>query len=276
MSSHSKTYQEHLREASYCGLQWRILFLKNPDLEHVTESLTKFRIVRAKCHSKACPSCARDNFNKIRRRLTDVSRFQQWRFFTLTQKISDDTSIARLQKLEKDFSELRKKLKRKYPSFQYIAVKELSPNGMWHYHGLWNVFIDIRQLSAYWEQISGSYRCHLEKVRTPRGAINYIFKYCFKSVHNPTERELLFEADKKKFTSSRGLLTKSSLENPYTAQTDLTYSVEELKTELHNICSNSDVTVDDFSSRDYPYFADLIYNILYDVRIRSPQEELAF
>jgi len=168
-----------------------------------------------------------------------------------------------LQNLEKNFRELRKKLKRKYPNFQYFAVKELSPDGNWHYHGLWNIYIEFAEIVRLWKEISGAHRVWLSKVRKPRSAINYIFKYCFKSVSNRRELELLYENDKRKFSSSKGLLSRHHNKNPYTSEYGTTYSVDELKTELYSLVHNSDLTLDDFASLDYPYFEDLMLNLYY-------------
>jgi hypothetical protein len=56
------------------------------------------------------------------------------------------------------------------------------------------------------------------------------------------------------------LLSSNKNPNPYISEYGITYSVEELKSELYNLIRNSDLT-DDFSSLDYPYFEDLILNL---------------
>lgn len=260
---HTKSYQEHLRDAKYCGLQWRLLFLKPDENESNREPLPKYKVIRQRCNSKACPHCAKIRFNRIRQRFKQESITTQWRFFTLTSINSDDTSHAKLERLETHFRELRKKLKRQYPELKYIKVIELSPSGMWHIHGLWNIYIDIKLLSKYWTEISGAYRCYVEKVRKPKGALNYIFKYCFKSVFNDDERRIIYETDKRKFTTSRGLLTKNKIDNPYTCEPTISYDIEQLKQELYKIISSGDDTINDFYSTEYPYFEDLIYNLFY-------------
>lgn len=229
--------------------------------EHSTENLPKFRIVRTRCNSKACRSCQLLYYRKIRKSLRIASISNEWRMFTLTgiHHLNDEDSD--LKTLEENFRELRKKLKRKYPEFQYFAVKELSPDGNWHYHGLWNIYIEFAELVKIWKEISGAHRVWLSKVRNTRSAINYIFKYCFKSVTNPNELRALYECDKRKFSSSKGLLSSNKDKNPYTAEYGITYGVEELKNELYNIIHSSDCTVDDFISLDYPYFEDLIFNL---------------
>jgi len=183
--------------------------------------------------------------------------------FTLTGIHHPNEEDQDLQNLESNFRELRKKLKRKYPKFQYFAVKELSPDGNWHYHGLWNIYIEFNELVKLWKEISGAHRVWLSKVRRPLSAINYIFKYCFKSINNKRELRALYENDKRKFSSSKGLLTRHKNKSLYTSEYGLTYSVDELKEELYNVIHNSDITLGDFASDDYPYFEDLMLN-LYD------------
>jgi hypothetical protein len=165
--------------------------------------------------------------------------------------------------LENSFRELRKHLRRQNKKFLYFAVKELSPSGMWHIHGLWNIFIDIKELSEMWEKYSGAYRCDVRKIYTPKGAINYLFKYIFKSAYNEDEKRFLFECDKRKFSYSRELFSKVKTENPYSADLGIDYSVPELQDKLYEIISNSDHCIDDFAGDEYPYFSDLIENLFH-------------
>lgn len=271
-----KTYSEHLRDAKGCSQRWRILTLKPSFNKSSTENLTPIRIVPCRCNSKACPDCSRLYYNKIRKNFRTISVSNRWRFFTLTSIHVEGCEKQELELLEVHFSELRKKLKRKFPEFQYFAVKELSPSGMWHIHGLWNIYLPILQLSYWWKSISGAYRCDLQKVRNPVGAINYIFKYCFKSVNNHEEKRSLYECNSRKFTTSRGLLNKCNNQNPYTSEVGITYSVPELKEKLLNILVHSEYTTDDFSSFNYPYFFDLILNCFHFLFCESPPELCLF
>lgn len=258
---HTKSYSEHLREASYCGLEWRILKLSPLCDERTAETLPKIRVVRTRCNSKACPRCQLAYYRKIRKSLRSATITDKWRMFTLTGIHHPEKESEDLERLETHFRELRKKLKRKYPDFKYFAVKELSPDGNWHYHVLWNIYIEFNTLVKYWQEISGAHRVWLSQVRHPLRAVRYIFKYCFKSINNRRELELLYENDKRKFSSSKGFLSSHKNPNPYVAEFGTTYSTEELKTELYQIIHNSDYCVDDFCSVDYPYFEDLVINL---------------
>jgi hypothetical protein len=269
---HTKSYQKHLRDAKYCGSEWRILTLKPLCNEQLTASLPKIRVIRVRCNSKACPRCQLAYYRKIRKQLRYSTITGQWRMFTLTGIHHQGEEAADLHRLEANFRELRKKLKRKFPNFQYFAVKELSPNGNWHYHGLWNIYINFSDLVKYWKEISGAHRVWLSQVRYPLAAVNYIFKYCFKSINSETERRLLYECDKRKFSSSKGLLSRHKGENPYTSEYGTTYGVEDLKEKLYSIISHSDLTLDDFNSVDYPYFEDLMINLFYRLEQEHPPD----
>jgi len=272
---HSKSYSQHLRESEYCGSQWRILKLSPTCDEYSSDTLPRIKIVRTRCNSKACPRCQLLYYRKIRASLRVATISNKWRMFTLTGIHHPRQEEEDLIRLEENFRELRKKLKRKYPEFKYFAVKELSPDGNWHYHGLWNIYIEFNELVELWKNISGAHRVWLSQVREPVRAVRYIFKYCFKSVNNRRELEQLYNYDKRKFSCSKGLLSSHKDKNPYTSEYGITYNVDELKTELYNIIHNSQLSINDFSGLDYPYFEDLMLN-LYDKYINEHPPNLFY
>jgi len=266
-----KTYSEHLRDAKGCGKRWRILILKPNNNQQSTGNLSKFRIVPCRCNSKACIDCSRLYFNKVKNSFKSSLVSNKWRFFTLSSVHHRGSEVEDLRRLEVHFRKLRKKLKRLYPDFQYIAIRELSPEGMWHIHGLWNIYIPLKRLSSYWKSISGAYRCNLQKVWFPDGAIGYIFKYCFKSTSNHSEKEMLYNADKRKFSCSKYLLSPSNNNNPYTSESRDTYSASELKEKLIDIIRCSKCWLSDFSHHNYPYFDDLIRNVIEICGFKPPR-----
>lgn len=267
-----KDYSQHIRDSKGCSLQWRILFLKPDYNKQSSENLTKYRVVPVRCNSKACPRCSRLYFNKIRRNFRKEAINNNWRFFTLTSIHKTSDNHSELKTLEVHFRKLISKLRRQHKDFKYFAVRELSPSGMWHIHGLWNIHIEIKVLSSYWKEISGAYRVNLQKIRNPIGALNYMFKYLFKSVSNEIERRIIYESDCKKFTTSRGLLNSRNNKNPYSCQVGIQYSVPELKEKLLDIVVRTQCTVDDFSCVDYPYFTDLILNCFEEHFCNSPPD----
>lgn len=258
---HLKDYSQHLREASYCGSRWRILHLRDNPEQQPSEDIPRIRVIPTRCNSKACPSCQLRFYRKIRSKLLKASVSDKWRMFTLTLRHTPGKEAEELLHLEASFRKLRKKLRRNFKDFRYFAVKELSPSGMWHIHGIFNVYLPLKELSTLWTEASGSYRCWISQVRNPRSAIRYIFKYCFKSASNRKELQMLYENDKRKFSYSKGLLAKDATINPYTCEFASSYSVHELKEKLFEIIRDTRFAINDFFSTEYPYFQDLILNL---------------
>lgn len=143
---------------------------------------------------------------------------------------------------------------------------------MWHIHGLWNIYIDVKELSELWKKISGAYRVDVRKVKSPKGAVNYLFKYIFKSAFNDDEKKFLYENDKRKFSYSRSLFNKSNTANPYTCEVGITFSVPELKEKLYEIVSTTVFSIDEFDGAEYPYFDELIRDIFYFYYIEHPPD----
>jgi len=262
---HSKSYSQHLRDSKGCSHRWRILTLK-PDVDKRTsETLPNFRIVPVRCNSKACPHCSRRYFSKIRHRFNSKLVTNQFRFFTLTTRHAGEPNQEELEHLENSFRELRKHLKRKYKDFLYFSVRELSPSGMWHIHGIWNIYIDVKELSRMWEKYSNAYRVDVRKIRSAKGAVNYLFKYIFKSAYNDDEKRIIYESDKRKFSYSRAFFNKNKSFNPYTSDLGTDYSVPELKEKLFDLVRNTSHSFDDFDGAEYPYFDSLLEAIFYEV-----------
>jgi len=183
---------------------------------------------------------------------------------------------SELTKLETDFSKLKAILRKKYKNFSYFAVKELSPSGMWHIHGLWNIYIDLKELSSLWESISGAYRCNLQKVRNPVGVINYIYSYLLKNELNATEKELLYTLGKRKFTYSNGFFIKEVKKRQFFLWDYQSKNNTEVKEELIQIVEKSNLKIDDFVSKEWRYFKELIENIFSSVYEDSPSPRFSF
>jgi hypothetical protein len=178
--------------------------------------------------------------------------------------------------LENYFSKLKAILRKKYPNFSYFAVKELSPSGMWHIHGLWNIYIDLKELSSIWESISGAYRCNLQAVRNTVGVINYIYSYLLKNELNATEKELLYTLGKRKFTYSNGFFKKEVNKRKFFLWDYQSKNNTEIKEELIQIVEKSNLKIDDFVSKEWPYFKELIENIFLSVYEEAPEPKFSF
>lgn len=276
MSLPTKTFDEHLNTIRGCSHYWRLLKLRNKHTKNPDLNLSKYRVVPVRCKSKVCRVCCRYDYNRVRSKLSKIDITQRWRFFTLTTINDHSNPNDQLLKAEKHFRELRKKLKRKFPDLKYFIVKELSPRGMWHFHGIWNIYIPIEQLSSMWKQISGAYRCNLQKVKNPVGIVNYIFKYMFKLVGDYNEARPLYETGKKKYSYSRGLFQKNDQKNPYELYHFEPLSTTELKQALSKLVSETDLSIDDIDFTDFPHSDELTVNLFQDYYTGSDQQKLQF
>jgi len=261
----SKSYQEHLQSIQGCRHRWRITSLTAIPHEQSSTDMAKWRIVPVACKSLSCIYCRRKYFNKIRHQVNKIGITEKWAMFTLTGIHHTGAEVSDLQRLENNFRELRKKLKRRFPQLKYFAVKELSPRGNWHLHGVWNIYIEQKELSEMWEQISGACIVWLKLIWSPSGAINYVFSYIFKSEDNKEEHRQLYENSKRKFTTSLKLLSEVREKSPYTLHGALEYTTDELKEELINIVATTDATIKDFSFEAFRFSEELIFNVFVEV-----------
>jgi len=178
--------------------------------------------------------------------------------------------------LESYFSKLKAILRKRYSNFHYFAVKELSPSGMWHIHGLWNIYIDLKELSRLWQSISEAYRCDLQQVRNPVGVINYIYSYLLKNEMNATEKEILYSLGRRKFTYSNGFFIKEVNKRKFFLWDYQSKNNTEIKEELIQIVEKSNLKIDDFVSKEWPYFKELIENIFSNVYEESAEPKFSF
>jgi hypothetical protein len=276
MPKPSKSYSEHLQSIQSCRHRWRITTLSDVPKQQSAGDLAKFRVVPVSCKSLSCIYCRRKYFNKIRHQVNKIGITEKWAMFTLTGVHHTGEEVSDLQRLEINFRELRKKLKRRFPKLKYFAVKELSPRGNWHLHGVWNIYIEQKELSEMWEKISGACIVWLKLIWSPAGAINYVFSYIFKSENNREEHRQLYENSKRKFTTSSKLLSEVREESPYKLYGALEYTVNELKEEICNIIATTDATFDDFSAEAYPYFDVMIYQAFEEFYCKPREPEMWF
>jgi len=272
----SHTYSEHLQSIKGCGTEWRILYEKKSPDKPTSLDYIAVNVVPARCKSSSCFTCARIYFKKIRYKLRSSILDNSYRFFTLTTLHQQGNEAQELLDLEIYFSKLKAILRKQNKSFKYFAVKELSPSGMWHIHGLWNIYIDLKELSSIWKSISGAYRCNLQKVRNPIGVINYIYSYLLKNEMNATEKELLYANGKRKFTYSNGFFIKEVKSKKFFLWESQSQNVTEVKEELIKIIEKSLLEIDKFSSKEWPYFNELIENIFKSVYEEAPEPPLPF
>jgi hypothetical protein len=109
----------------------------------------------------------------IKRFYSESSKFLKLFFGKYKSKLSPSGKLV----------ELRRKGKRIYRGSGAIAIVELgSRNNNLHLHAFtYGPYIPQRKLSSTWNKITGdSYVVHIEKVRSPKQASNYVLKYIAK------------------------------------------------------------------------------------------------
>lgn len=272
MPSVTKSYQEHIQQSKGCSHRWRLLESTPHQPHSAGNTPNKFLVVPCRCKSKSCLYCRRIYFTSLRRRINKVHLKHEYRFFTLTTVKTDETIQEQLEKLETYFRKLRNKLSRENENFQYIAVKELAPDGMWHIHGLWNIYIDVKRLSFIWNSISRAYRVNLQKIRNPRGAINYILAYCINKAINHDEEAALYTSGKKKFTASQKFFQKETKSKFYRLREIYELTTTEIKEKLLEIVETTNCKIDDFICQDYPYWKELLFH-LFEFHYENPDQQ---
>lgn len=104
----------------------------------------------------------------------------------------------------KDLARFERKVKRKYPSFKFVAISERQRRGAWHWHLAVRGWQDVGFLRATWRSIVGEGNVDIQPPRrscnNPRLAlVHYLVKYLAKGFG---EAEAL---NRHRFRASRGL-----------------------------------------------------------------------
>lgn len=142
-----------------------------------------------RCKSPFCPYCSKLKRKELFVKLKHKNLYN-FRFLTLTLKKTDNLEND-YKKLNKSFTRLMSKLKRSFlprHKFEYIKVVELGKNNNLHLHVLCNFFIDVRKLSALWQDITNnSFIVYASKVKAKSDIIRYVLKYFAKSLDDASE-----------------------------------------------------------------------------------------
>lgn len=165
-----------------CGFYYSVLKLKDEYQNEISEANSKYIVVSHRCKKQTCSYCNFIRSRGVADRIMSYNNFSSLRFFTLTSLNVNSDFSSTICQLEKSFRKLYKILKKTYPNLAYFKVFEVGKNGMVHLHGLWNIYIDVKELSALWADISGAYRVWLNKVRSPRNVQKYLTKYLTKTL----------------------------------------------------------------------------------------------
>jgi len=236
----------------------------------------KYKVVPIRCGSKSCVYCLSLEVKKIRSKLFKIPKLHNLRFFTLTALNDERTETEKLQGLVVSFRKLTLILRKTHPSIKYFYIIERSPNGFWHIHGLWNIFIEVKELSRLWLKVSGAYRVWLSKVKSEKGIVRYIADYLTKSGINHPEKKVFYETRKRQYNSSRGFFAKNTYKSVYDLYTNENYTTEELKKEVYTLFYEKKLYTEDISFSNYPHSDDLLSYIYFSIYCEPDEPELNF
>lgn len=137
-------------------------------------------ILPMRCHKWSCPYCA-----TIRRThlLSQIRRGHPERHIVLTIRPNPAWTLDRLcQWLRARFRLLVQAIRRKYGTFEYIAILELHKSGVPHLHVLARgSYIPQKWLSLRWQKLTGAWQVHIKAVTRTRRAANELAKYLAKT-----------------------------------------------------------------------------------------------
>lgn len=139
------------------------------------------RVIPIYCHKWSCPRCGKKKKGLWR---SYALAGEPERLITLTCK-PDDLLTARQQvkKMKQAFSRLIQRLRRKYGILEYLAVWELTKAGLPHVHVLQRgTFIDQKELSRFWNDLTGAYIVDIKKIASQEQVSNYVMKYLTKAI----------------------------------------------------------------------------------------------
>ena len=166
-----------------------------------------------------------------------IQEYSLIRFFTLTlaPEYLNDTSVNAWSYIHIPWSRLRKRLKRRFPDFKFVAILERHKHrNVPHIHGFTNVWLDVRDWSQMWSECKGGKIVWIEQVKQGQEVSKYVnkqievAKYVSKDTIMPT-----YEIDKRYRTLWRSENTKAKFE--LTKGKDSTIIKEEVYNELGEI-----------------------------------------
>ena len=108
-----------------------------------------------------------------------IQEYSLIRFFTLTldPKYLNDPNVNAWGYIHTPWSKLRKRLKRRFPDFKFVAILEKHKyRDVPHIHGFTNIWLDVREWSRLWSECEGGQIVWLEKVKEGQEVSNYVNK----------------------------------------------------------------------------------------------------
>lgn len=142
--------------------------------------------VPLRCHSWACPQCAKHQKRRLLERLTGVKVYSLLTLTCNTAHFPD--RLQAFEQMSKAVNLLFKRLRRSFPQadIQYFLIWETTSRGWPHAHLLLRApFIPQAHLSSLWAELAGSPIVDVRRIHDPDSVVSYIAKYLSKRLDAP-------------------------------------------------------------------------------------------
>jgi hypothetical protein len=158
-------------------------------------------------------TCRPDDGQRIRDRVSwavakNVVNLKMYYFWTLTLADSGwiDCSNCESAKVASEaWNRFATAVRKKYPWFKFIDVREYTEKGVQHRHFLTNVYLDEAWVKDEWARASGgSYVAWVEWIATREGAARYVAKY-LTLTSKVAGRKGLYPKKMRRYSTSRSI-----------------------------------------------------------------------
>jgi hypothetical protein len=140
-----------------------------------------YKKVKIACNTWSCPVCSVRLKHILYKRIKKACPKKDFNMLTLTLRQNEDSLIDNWKRLQKCWTMLHKRLKRKFDNIKYFRCVELQKNGMPHMHLLINCYLPRDEIQKIWLDITGdSFIARFEKVKV--SCAGYVMKYMSKSL----------------------------------------------------------------------------------------------
>lgn len=152
----------------------------------VDEDTHQMFAVPLHCHRWDCDHCSQVRMRAARAK---ALAGKPERLLTLTTRPREGLSLeAAIPWLRKSWTLLLRKIRKEYPRIEYMAFVELHKSRWPHMHILTRgAYIEQRRLASWWQDITGSFKVHIQKIRPGWHGIQEATKYYLKTARQVHE-----------------------------------------------------------------------------------------
>lgn len=153
--------------------------VKSLIITHIATGSRRYCPIR--CKQWSCSYCRRKNLKKLMARMA-IGKPNK--FITLTCKVNPEETVSQAYDRHRDaIRRLTVKIRKAYGSFECCTIVEATRKGNPHWHLVARSnYIPQRQLSAWWETLTGSRIVDIQAITSHKHAISYVSKYVLKTV----------------------------------------------------------------------------------------------